>query len=281
MLKQRILTGVIMAALLLSALFWLPPPGWAVLMLALVLVGAWEWARLAKYGNSGLALYLALTAALMGGVLAVDQYYPLYTLKLHWAVYIPSALFWLGLTPLWLARGWHVKNPLLLALAGWVLLIPTGLAMVELRGHGPLLLLAVMALVWLADTAAYFSGRKFGKHKLAPSISPGKTWEGVAGALIGATVYVVLVAWKSGHAHGAVDYLIAAGLAWLGVAVSVEGDLFESAIKRCAGVKDSGKILPGHGGILDRIDAMTSTLPLAALAFTIYATQIAGRVAYA
>ena len=281
MLKQRILTGVIMAALLLSALFWLPQPGWALLMLALVLVGAYEWARLAKYGNAGMIVYLVLSATLMAGVLAIEQFEPLYTLTLHWAVYIPSALFWLLLTPLWLARGWHVKNPVLLALAGWVLLIPTGLAMVELRGHGPLLLLAVMALVWLADTAAYFSGRKFGKHKLAPAISPGKTWEGVAGALVGATVYAVLVAWKSGHAHGAADYLIAAALAWLGVAVSVEGDLFESSVKRQAGVKDSGKILPGHGGILDRIDAMTSTLPLAALAFTVYLMQVAAKVAYA
>lgn len=278
MLKQRILTGVIMAALLLAALFWLPARGWAVLMLALVLVGAWEWARLAKYSGNGPYLYLALTAALMGGVFATSQAGARYAEALHWAVYTPSALFWLGLAPVWLARGWHVKNPLLLALTGWVVLVPIGLAMVDLRGHSPVLLLIVMALVWLADTSAYFSGRKFGKHKLAPSISPGKTWEGVFGALLGATVYVALVAWRAGANHP-LDYLAVVALAWLGVAVSVEGDLFESAIKRQAGVKDSGTLLPGHGGILDRIDAMTSTLPLAALALTLY--EMRRVVAYA
>jgi len=118
-----------------------------------------------------------------------------------------------------------------------------------------------MAMVWVADISAYFAGRKFGKHKLAPGISPGKTWEGVAGAVLGVLVYVVLVMAGSGMTQHYSLILFA----MVGVALSVVGDLFESAIKRQAGVKDSGTLLPGHGGLLDRIDALTSTLPLAAL----------------
>jgi phosphatidate cytidylyltransferase len=122
-----------------------------------------------------------------------------------------------------------------------------------------------MALVWVADTAAYFSGKKFGKHKLAPAISPGKTWEGVIGAMLGATIYAVAAAWYGGLVLDFINYLPLFPVCWLWVMLSVEGDLFESAIKRQAGAKDSGTLLPGHGGILDRIDALTSTLPLVGL----------------
>jgi phosphatidate cytidylyltransferase len=121
-----------------------------------------------------------------------------------------------------------------------------------------------MGLVWVADISAYFAGRRFGKNKLAPSISPGKTWEGVAGAMLGVSVYVLLVWFNTSFEYrGVLPYLVLASWWWVGLAVI--GDLFESAIKRQAGVKDSGALLPGHGGLLDRIDALTSTLPLAAL----------------
>jgi len=123
-----------------------------------------------------------------------------------------------------------------------------------------------MGLVWVADSAAYFTGRKFGKTKLAPSISPGKTWEGVIGALLGVALYVTLVVLFGGMGVVGTKILPILMLAsWLWVGLAVIGDLFESAIKRLAGVKDSGALLPGHGGLLDRIDALTSTLPLAAL----------------
>jgi phosphatidate cytidylyltransferase len=155
-----------------------------------------------------------------------------------------------------------------MALVGWAVLVPTGLAMIDLReaAPSPWMLLFVMCLVWVADSAAYFAGRKFGKTKLAPSISPGKTWEGVAGAIFGVTVYVALV-WIFSPEFSSLRMLPALMLAaWWWVVLAVIGDLFESAIKRQAGVKDSGALLPGHGGLLDRIDALTSTLPLAALA---------------
>jgi phosphatidate cytidylyltransferase len=122
-----------------------------------------------------------------------------------------------------------------------------------------------MFVVWLADTAAYFSGRKFGKHKLAPSISPGKTWEGVLGALALVTIYVSVIGWSTGLIKSYLMFAVVILISWFWVALSVMGDLFESAVKRQAGVKDSGTLLPGHGGLLDRIDALTSTLPFVAL----------------
>ena len=174
-------------------------------------------------------------------------------------------MLWLVVVPTWLLAAWRVQSTLLMALTGWALLIPIGLAMMDLRALGPWWLLGVMGLVWTADIGAYFFGRKFGKTRLAPRISPGKTWEGVAGALLCATVYVLMGGFFSDQSvlRDRLPVLIIAG--WCGVALAVIGDLFESAIKRQAGVKDSGALLPGHGGLLDRIDAMTSTLPLAAM----------------
>ena len=262
MLKQRVVTAIILAVLFLAALFLLPEPGWSILVLGVVAVAASEWGRLSGLGSRGTMVYWGLTLVLMAGLLCVEL--ENFTRPLHLTFYALSALLWLLLVPLWLVRGWQLRNPLGMSLLGWAVLIPTGLAMVDLRDGSPWLLLGVMALVWMADISAYFTGRKFGRHKLAPAISPGKTWEGVAGAVLGVSVYVALAAWGSGlSAKYALPIAIA--MSWLWVALSVIGDLFESAIKRQAGVKDSGTLLPGHGGLLDRIDALTSTLPLAAL----------------
>ena len=177
-------------------------------------------------------------------------------------VYAISALLWLAIVPFWLWMGWQVRQSLPMALVGWAVLIPTGLAMIDLRENSPWLLLGIMVLVWVADSAAYFTGRKFGKRKLAPSISPGKTWEGVIGALIGVSA-CVLLAWGFSDYSRFVMFLpviLIASWCWVGLAVI--GDLFESAIKRQAGVKDSGGILPGHGGFLDRVDSTLFSLPL-------------------
>ena len=142
--------------------------------------------------------------------------------------------------------------------------------MVSLHFISPLTLLSVLALIWIADIAAYFAGRAFGRHKLAPGISPGKTWEGVAGALAGTVIYAIICATASPPLTAIVQgnsWLAYFGFTVLLCAVSIVGDLFESSIKRQAMVKDSGNLLPGHGGVLDRIDSMTSTLPVAALIF--------------
>ena len=269
MLKSRVITAAILLVLLLVALFALPPFAWAALMVAMVMQGTVEWSRLSRLGGGRAYAYWGLTLLLMLGLLWLDTgASEAQRVYLHLAVYAASALLWLIIVPTWLMAGWKAKDPLLMALVGWALLIPTGLAMLDLReaDPSPWILLFVMCLVWVADIAAYFAGRRFGKNKLAPSISPGKTWEGVAGALLGVSVYVVLVwSFSPYFAHREVmPMLLLAAWWWVGLAVI--GDLFESAIKRQAGVKDSGALLPGHGGLLDRIDALTSTLPLAALA---------------
>jgi phosphatidate cytidylyltransferase len=137
--------------------------------------------------------------------------------------------------------------------------------MVELQARSPWWLIGVMALVAAADIGAYFAGRAFGRHKLAPSISPGKTWEGVAGGLVAVAIYAVVIGAMTGKLAGS-GWLMLIAAAFLLVAVSILGDLFESMIKRQAGMKDSSQLLPGHGGILDRIDSLTAALPLAVLA---------------
>lgn len=269
MLKSRVITAAIMLVLLLAALFYLPPLAWSVLVLVMVMQGTAEWARLSVLSSLNAKIYWGLTLAFMLALLALDANSSAQQqLTLHLIVYLFSAVLWLVVVPAWLMLGLQVRQPLLMACVGWMVLVPTGLAMIDLReaAPSPWVLLFVMGLVWIADSAAYFAGRKFGKTKLAPSISPGKTWEGVAGAIAGVSIYVVLV-WTFSAEFSRLQILPALMItAWWWVVLAVMGDLFESAIKRQAGVKDSGSLLPGHGGLLDRIDALTSTLPLAALA---------------
>lgn len=268
MLKSRVITAIILLVLLLLALFVLPDSGWVTLVIVLVLQGSSEWSKLAKLGSRKATLFWVLSLVMMLGLVWFDAHHTSdQQVPMHLLVYAVSALLWLIIVPTWMIAGWKVEQHLLMALVGWAVLIPTGLAMLDLRAANPSpwVLLFVMCLVWVADSAAYFSGRKFGKNKLAPSISPGKTWEGVAGAMLGVSVYVVIVwSFSPNFAQREVlPILLLASWWWVGLAVI--GDLFESAIKRQAGVKDSGALLPGHGGLLDRIDALTSTLPLAAL----------------
>ena len=258
MLKSRIITAVILLLLLLLVLFALPKSLWSLVVLLLVLQGAVEWSGLSRLTRAQTFIYLALTLLLMPVLIAS-------AFPRMW-IYAASALLWAVLVPVWMARGFRIENRLVLSLTGWAVLLPTGLAMLDLRAASPWLLLLAMSLVWVADIGAYFSGRRFGKHKLAPAISPGKTWEGVLGAVLCTSLYALFV-WHEVGSRMAVPSLavvLPEVLAW--VALSVIGDLFESLIKRQAGVKDSGSLLPGHGGLLDRIDALTSTLPFAAMA---------------
>lgn len=267
MLKQRVITATILLVLFLAALFLLPALGWAVVVTLIVLQGVSEWSRLSKLPRIAAHIYWWATLVIMGGIIWFDaNHLPAEPTVLHFTIYAASVLLWVIIVPAWMIAGWKVHQPFLMALTGWAVLIPTGLALLDLRAANPWWLLGVMGLVWMADIAAYFAGRKFGKNKLAPAISPGKTWEGVAGALLGVTIYALLVAWGSGlfSAYHLLPGLLLASWWWTGLAVI--GDLFESAVKRQAGVKDSGELLPGHGGLLDRIDALTSTLPLAAFA---------------
>jgi phosphatidate cytidylyltransferase len=259
MLKVRILTVLLLLPLFLAALFRLPPMGWSLLMLGMVLIGAREWSKIADFSSFQGWVYVLLT--LFIGLLLLPES----SRSANLALYGMAFFFWTLLVPLWLRNQWRARQWPIMALIGWVVLIPTWLALVELRTLGPELLLGLLAVVWVADTAAYFAGRKFGRRKLAPSISPGKTWEGVAGAFLGVTLYGL--AWNMWDGSAV---LFSSGLwwgvllLWLLTLFSILGDLFESWMKRVAGLKDSGRLLPGHGGVLDRIDALTAALPLAA-----------------
>ena len=274
MLKTRVITALVLLFLFLAALFWLSPRAWAGFAGVLLIPAAWEWAKLIKLGRIGCGLYAVLVMAACASLSDwAPGKSPLGGPAAHVALYLVASLFWMVVVPLWLWRSWLPRSRWLAALTGLVVLVPTWLALVELRGLDPLLLLLLMSVAWISDTAAYFAGRRFGRHKLAPSISPGKTWEGVGGAVLAVSAYAGLwsYAWQpyfpqvlKSMRFGAFGVLL---FLWLLTALGIYGDLFESALKRRAGVKDSGTLLPGHGGVLDRIDALTAVLPLAALVY--------------
>jgi phosphatidate cytidylyltransferase len=265
MLRTRALTAAVLLAGFGSALFLLPQAGWIAFCAVLLALAAWEWGGLASLAAPGRSIYSGVLVLVF---LAIPHLAGAYAPA--W-VYTASALFWVVLAPLWMWRSSRVGGAPLLLAVGVLTLVPAGAALVDLRAGHPGLLLAVLGTVWISDSTAYFVGRRFGRRKLAPSISPGKTWEGVAGALVAVALYAL--AWT---ALGAPDNrwlggplaipALAAVLLALAV-VGIIGDLFESLIKRQAGVKDSGNLLPGHGGVLDRIDAPVAMLPLAVLAF--------------
>ncbi len=252
---RRVLTAGLLLAVFLPAV-WAPVWLWQALIAGVVGLAAYEWARLSAFPTLSARLYATLFAAstlILPAVLAAD--WPAFQTGL----FLLATLFWLAIAPLWLLGRWQGAHPALRAATGVVLLWPTWAALVYLQARGPFVLLGVAGIVWIADTAAYFAGRHFGRHKLAPAISPGKTWEGVAGALIALALYALVLSAAAGMPPLSL-FVVVAGLLYL----SVLGDLFESWIKRVSGMKDSGDILPGHGGMLDRIDALTSTLPVAA-----------------
>jgi len=274
MLRARILTAAVLIPLTLAALFWLPPLGWGAVTLAIVGIAAHEWANLASYAKWQRILFVASTVGIgvvvlfaLGSRLTSDGGWPSPVTLLVCGL---ATVFWLVVAPAWLAAGWRVESKLALALTGWLVLLASWIALVELQARSPALLLAAMAIVWVADTAAYFSGRAFGRRKLAPTISPGKTWEGVYGALLATAVYTLLLLWLAPEAIRAGPLGLPTLAGWVGLVLaltglSIVGDLFKSLLKRQRGVKDSGKILPGHGGVIDRIDALLAMIPPAAL----------------
>ncbi len=255
MLKLRLLTAAVLVPLLLAAMFLLPSLWWKLVLLIPLVLAAREWSALSGFGRGGETIFLLGLAAGVGVLWMMNKDATRVVLAL-------SVGFWAVVAPVWLWLKMRVRNHLALGLAGVATLLPMWLAFVELQ-RTPLVLLLLLAVVWIADTAAYFFGHKFGRRKLAPAISPGKTWEGVAGALGTVTVYALLLQYFHVARH---DFSLVP--IFLGMTVfSIVGDLFESWLKRGAGVKDSGSILPGHGGVLDRVDALTAALPLAALVF--------------
>ncbi len=267
MLKDRLLTAFALIPIFIVALFYSPSSMWMLLMLAISAIGAWEWACMIKLSRASSVIFVMVLMAL-GLVIGFAEQFKFAQLPEKSLLYglVAAVMFWIVIAPIWLTTRYTLKNKTLLIVVGIVIVMPTWLAFVKLREIGAWLLLALMLAVWIADSAAYFAGKRFGKHKLAPQISPGKTWEGVAGALLAITVYGLVLCMTLDKS---LWYVI--GL-WLMTVLSIMGDLLESLIKRQAGVKDSGSLLPGHGGVLDRIDGLTSTLPL--VAAYIYFPQI-------
>jgi phosphatidate cytidylyltransferase len=260
MLNARIITALVALLIFVAALFYLSKSAWALFLMPGLLIGAWEWAALAKWPSVVRNIYVALLAVLA----YVVWYLVTADARVATFLYATALAFWLVAAPLWLLRGWQIRHPMLLGLTGIVLLLPLWLALVQLQIE-PRVLLLLMITIWISDTAALICGKLWGKRKLAPSISPGKTWLGVTGALAGVTLYYVIVSMNFSTGHIVLSGTIGLAVFLALTVLGVEGDLFESWIKRTAGVKDSGTILPGHGGVLDRIDALTPSMPIAAL----------------
>ena len=269
MLKQRIVTAVVLLALLAGGLAW-SALAFEVLATVIVAVALGEWMRLVGWPRGR-----AVTgAALFGAVLlAAAVYAPDWVAQALLPLSLLATIVWIALAALLLQpdamalrlpRSASTLLAVVMTAAAWV-------ALVHFLLSGVVMLLSVMLIVWIADTAAYFAGRAFGRRKLAPHISPGKTWAGVVGAVVAVIAAALVAQWLAPDAALLSNRLLQAlGLAGalllaLVVAVSVVGDLFESLLKRQAGVKDSGRVLPGHGGVYDRVDALLPALPVAAL----------------
>ena len=270
MLKTRIITAIVLLAVLLPILFLLPPVYIGAFFLVALLAAAWEWSRLLSPEAARAAwLYALFCLAIILFLLGMQN------VAWQFALLLMAVIFWFFLVPFILAKGMNISlqklRPFYVVL-GLILLPATWFALVFLRELGLIFLLSTMALVWVADIGAYFVGKAFGKRKLAAQISPGKSIEGALGGLLLCYGYALLCifylpfestlfgAWAI--RFGWVPTML---MVTVLTAFSIFGDLFESQLKRMAGVKDSSFLLPGHGGVLDRVDALIPTMPIAAL----------------
>ncbi len=270
MLKTRVITAIVLLAVLLPILFLLPPVYIGAFFLLALLAAAWEWSRLLSPEATRAAwLYALFCLAIILFLLGMQN------VAWQFALLLMAVIFWFFLAPFILAKGMNISlqsmRPFYVVL-GLILLPATWFALVFLRELGLVFLLSTMALVWVADIGAYFVGKAFGKRKLAAQISPGKSIEGALGGLLLCYGYAFLCiyylpfestlfgAWAI--RFGWVPTLL---MVTVLTAFSIFGDLFESQLKRMAGVKDSSFLLPGHGGVLDRVDALIPTMPIAAL----------------
>ena len=255
MLRLRVLTVAVLLPAFAAAAWWLPGAAWGLLVFALTLLGAVEWLRLCGCNRA--------ISALFCGVLGLLCFAAYADARVGYAGLAVSVVFWCLGVPWLLWRKPRLGGGALAMIAGCTVLAPLWYALYVLQAR-PGLMLALLAVIWISDSAAYGAGHACGRHKLAPAISPGKTWEGVGGALVAVAVYATVFHfwWFPSIA----PELVLAGFLAMAV-LGILGDLYESLLKRQAGVKDSGTLLPGHGGVLDRVDALTAAVPLAALLF--------------
>ena len=278
MLKQRVVTAIVIAVVFFSALFFSSPYSFSLMTAVVVVYAAWEWSNLAGFSRKLIRLFYALSLAVLlivsGYVLGLSDSS---TLDLAVGKTLMSWLVpWSAIALLWVQG--YPSSALLWgsswarALIGYLVIVPAWLAMVILihANQGEWLIMIVVLIVAFADIGAYFSGRAFGKHKLAINVSPKKTWEGLVGGVVANLIFVavLLVALNVDH------WPMLLGLVMITVLASVLGDLLESMVKRHRGIKDSGNILPGHGGILDRLDSLTAALPVFTLVYLFSGFQL-------
>ena len=260
MLKTRIITAICLIAVFIPALFYLANQAWAILVGLVALFALNEWAEMIGVKSPVKWLYLLL-GLFVGAYFFKDIFLNQYNngIGLTRIIGFWVALFWFFVAPFFLAKKLYAQRWLLAPL-GLFLTLALWLGFVWGKIHDPHLLFVLLSTIWVADSAAYFAGKNFGKHKLAPNISPGKTWEGVAGAVIGVTFYSIFLQQigypKPTLAFASIPIFIIVAL------LGVIGDLFESLIKRQFHLKDSGNCIPGHGGIWDRVDGVVSSLPV-------------------
>jgi phosphatidate cytidylyltransferase len=286
MLKQRVITALILLAVVLPTLFFTSPWPFCGLALLFIAAGAWEWAKLNGMQSAGSICFAGIFI-----VLAALSWYMGFINRALPMVWILATSFWV-LISVWLLKtgvsGWTPIPVTLRRVGGMFALLLAWLAVSQARVQGVNFLISVLTLVWVADSFAYFAGRtwggKFTANKLAPSISPGKSWEGVWGGMFGVLLLAMTWVWADNQWQSTVPSLysrlhdqnlvvMAIALLFL-AAMSVVGDLIESLIKRSAGVKDSSGLLPGHGGVLDRVDALLPTLPIAMMLVSLVNLQI-------
>ncbi len=264
-LKLRLISSLISAPIGIWLIIVLPTPYFALVLSAFFIAGAWEWAALITTPRPLLRqIYTASVVVLM-----IAAWFLLNTFPSFITIVISIALGWwimilfFVLTYPQSSKFWN--NTFFKGLAGFLILLPAWLAMTSLHSSGsdgPYYALYVFMMIWLADSAAYFSGRFLGKHKLAPRVSPGKSWEGVLGALVAVVIYTLIASYFLGVLQLGINIaLIFLVISLFAVLVSVLGDLAESMFKRQAQLKDSGTLFPGHGGVLDRFDSLTAAAP--------------------
>jgi phosphatidate cytidylyltransferase len=263
MLKQRIMTALILLPIVVSAILYLPNPAFALLWAAALNLAAWEWSALARLSSlvARLIWLLVINVVLISLWLNIDVNTTTDTVMLlaagFWGLVVVSLLF--DITRRMTELSTTMYRIVSVAI-GVFIIIPAWLALVLLHQSEPSSVLLVFCLVWSADTGAYFTGRRFGKRKLAPSISPGKSWEGVIGGLLLSLLFVYV--WSVMTDIPQAEQLAFIVIAMIAVMVSIYGDLLESVFKRVSGIKDSGQLLPGHGGIMDRLDSITAAGPV-------------------
>ncbi|MBI44391.1 phosphatidate cytidylyltransferase [Marinobacter lutaoensis] len=269
MLKTRIITALILAPIAIGGIFFLPPLGFAIFTGAVITLGAWEWANMAGFRHqSGRILYALITAVILYGLLNVPAVTVLWLALAWWCVCLWLVRSYPAGTARWGSLPVRAVMGLLVLVPAWVGLnhLRTGSFQFGQVGNNLWVILYVLCVVWVADIGAYFAGRAFGKAKLAPRVSPGKSWAGVWGGLAAVGAFAVLVSQLASASPRETVLLVIASLV-TGL-VSVLGDLLESMLKRFRGIKDSSQLLPGHGGIMDRIDSLTAAIPVFALIIT-------------